>query len=79
LPSPGADMTPLNHFLVQNTLCPRTLCTQVGTSRLKKLAIHSVFHTDIGLDKDIIGSVDSEHFNALIRPAGKLSRLQVST
>jgi hypothetical protein len=56
-------MTPLNHSLVQNTLCFRTLCTQVGTSRLEKLAVRSVFHTDIasGLDKNGIGSLDSEH------------------
>jgi hypothetical protein len=54
-------MTPLNHFLAQNTLCLRTLCTQVGTSRLEQLAARSVFHTDIGLDKNAIGSVDSEH------------------
>jgi hypothetical protein len=54
-------MTPLNHSLVQNTLCLRILCTQVGTSRLEKLAVCSVFHTDIGLDKNIIGSLDSEH------------------
>lgn len=61
LPSPGAEMTPLNHSLVQNTLSLRTLGTQVGTSRLEKLAVRSAFHTDIGLDKNVIGSVDSEH------------------
>ena len=61
LPSLGADMTPLNHSLVQNTRSLGILCTQVGTSRLEKLAAHSAFHTDIGLDKNIIGSVDSEH------------------
>ena len=61
LPSLGVDMTPPNHSLVQNTLCLRTFCIQVGTSRLEKLAAHSVFHTDIGLDKNVIGSVDSEH------------------
>jgi hypothetical protein len=55
-------MTPLNHSLVQNTLCLRTLCTQVGTSRLEKLAGRSVFYTDIGIDKSAIGSVDSKHF-----------------
>jgi hypothetical protein len=54
-------MTPLNHSLVQNILCLRTLGTQVGTSRLEKLAVRSVSHTDIGLDKDVIGSLDSEH------------------
>ena len=27
----------------------------------RKLAVRSVFHTDIGLDKNVIGSVDSEH------------------
>lgn len=61
LPSPGTETTPLNHSLVQNTLCLRTLGTQVGTSRLEKLAVRSVLHTDIGLDKNFIGSVDSEH------------------
>jgi hypothetical protein len=69
----------LNHSLVQNTHCLGTLCTPVRTSRLEKLATHSVFHTDTGLNKDTIGSVDSEHLLPLIRPAGKLSGLQVST
>jgi hypothetical protein len=54
-------MAPLNRSLVQNTRRLRTLGTQVGTSRLEKLAVRSVFHTDIGLDRNAIGSVDSEH------------------
>jgi hypothetical protein len=53
-------MTPLNYSLVQNTLCLRTLCTLVCTSLLEKLTLRSVSRTDIGLDKDAIGSVDSE-------------------
>jgi hypothetical protein len=55
-------MNLLKRSLVQNTLYIETLCIQVGTSRLEKLAVRSVFHTDVGLDKSVIGSVDSEHF-----------------
>lgn len=62
LPSPGAHKTPLKYSLVQSTLCLRTLCTEVCTSLLEELAIHSAFRTDIGLDNNAIDSVDSEPF-----------------
>lgn len=48
---------------MQNTLYLRTFYTQVGTSRLEKLKVRSAFRTEIGLDMDGIGSVDSEHFS----------------
>lgn len=76
---PGADIVPLNHSLVQSTPSLMTFCTQVCASLLEKLVICSVFCTDVEIDEDAIGTVDSELVRPRYRPAGKYSRLQVLT